>query len=502
MDKPMFTDEAVYFNIAAARANWNTEVTVKDLLYRRGKYCDKHAFEWVQINGGRIQTLDESYMLNTSRLSEERVNEIFSLVKACASIDPYKSLHITSASVLDFFEKKGEIYSRLKKDGYLELVSAYVTSGSDKDYTALAEEHKKREEAHRKQAARGSGSHAVAAADKEIDVVGKLLKELSTFEGVREYSRKLFDTIRTRVIGQDDALRSLIIKLVSYMINPHSQSAPILVSGPTGVGKTYAIRLISNAMGMPFLEISTPELSPASYRGTTIQDVLFAGVAQQIETHGGYPNRMIVYLDEFGKILFRGDGRGDSFSTQIQNEFLKLLEPGATIKNSGMFGIISELPFRAMIVLSDALSFIKPESGVITRRDLVAAGFTPELAGRIQLIPTFNRLTAADFERILLEGHDTVLASKIQFCSSLGVELSFDRGAIREIAELAEKDGAGGRSLNHLVNFVVDRQLNERIFSDKTKVDMMLRINKGIIRRTFPNNGKSVRGYKMGFAAT
>jgi len=208
---------------------------------------------------------------------------------------------------------------------------------------------------------------------------------------------------------------------------------------------------------------------------------------------------------EFGKIVQRGGGgRNDDFSAQIQNEFLKLLEPGATLLN-GRFGDTRTLPLNSLIILSDALSFVKSvNTDMLSRQDLISAGFIPELAGRIQLVDRFIPLEIEHFERIMLDGEATVVREKVNFCGKLGITLTFEKDAIHEIAVLAKNDGSGGRSLNHVVNLIVDTELKKRVFDGDVKdrdvkTKQMIQINKAVVRSIFPvNNGAKPRCFGFG----
>lgn len=269
-----------------------------------------------------------------------------------------------------------------------------------------------------------------------------------------------------------------------------------MVTGPTGCGKTASIRLLCEKIGIPFVEIPVPQLSPASYKGTTIQSVLFAAVSNILNQHNGYPNRMIFYLDEFGKIL----QRGPELAPMIQNELLKLLEPGAQLTHEIPPGSdVQQLPFQALVILSDALSFVE---GAIDRPALVQAGFAPELAGRIHLVHPFRALGIDDFVKILETGKGNPLEEQRRTLAALGLALECDAETYRTFAELAVKDGSGGRALQHMVNNVVSAELQRNVFGPRDDRAMddakTLRITSATIRTHFPN-GNGMRKERIGF---
>ncbi len=482
----------LWFAILTMEDYWNSEnLTKEDFIYRN--IGEK---SWARIKDGTEIHMTKYWLLNITGFPDEKIEALFRATRAAYGTVKYKSEKYNGNEICEFLERKGPVYQFFKEKGILHLADAYLKSGSEADFSKLVAAAKTQP----KITAGAPEPRPIASPDAifhEVDIVGaELFKQLSDFGGVREFCREIYAKASRKIIGQEKPLKDIILKLATYIISPESQEYPVLVTGSTGSGKTYAVRTVSDIIGLPFSEISTPQLTPAGYKGTNIADKLSEAVGKTVAEHNGYPNRMVIYLDEFGKILMRGSST--QFSMEIQNEFLKLLEPGATLRQPTQFGVI-EMPFKAMVVMSDAFSFINTKGEEISRKDLMEAGFAPELAGRIQLVAPLRTLTAPDFERIMLAGEDTVLQTQRKLCNGMGLEVTLTAGAVKQIAKLAEQDGAGGRSLNHLINTIFEREMNERIYSDRAKVSAMIAINRKTVEKHIPHNG-TVRG-GFGFRA-
>ncbi len=490
-----------YFNFKQLQAEWSNNVDSSDFIYvKKGsdsvfyRERDKREIKFSQ------SVVNPYYgFINVTDFSNEKIEQLFRLVRASGvSLLP---LNFDDSIVfLDFFEGKGKGYSHLSQISALGLVNEYIKSGTEDDFNNIVKAFKLKE-THNIGSILGYGPQL--SAYESVDIISEISAKLADFAGIQKFCGELLASAKQVVIGQDASIKDLIIKLVTYIKDESSQGSPILVTGSTGCGKTYSIKTLAKLIGLPFTEISTPELTPEGYVGKNISTVLFNAVIEKVQEFGAYPNRLIIYLDEFGKILQRGSS-SDNFTREIQNQFLKLLEPGAKLSVSLGSSAVKELPFRAMVILSDAFSFIKRDHGEdpLTRNDLVEAGFIPELAGRIQLVSPFKTLGSSEFEQILIRGQQSVLKLQERQCTNMGLNLVFEPDSIRLIAQLAEKDGAGGRSLNHLVGTLVEKELGKRIFPNdsKDKVSTMIKINEAVVRKHFPENGK-VRTGGFGFLA-
>ncbi|MBI5228058.1 AAA family ATPase [Candidatus Micrarchaeota archaeon] len=334
------------------------------------------------------------------------------------------------------------------------------------------------------------------------------LPKLSGFDEVAEYARGLFEKASKIVIAQDRPLQELVINFVDYIIDPNQ--TPVLLVGPTGCGKTYSIRTLAGLIGIPFIEIVMPDMSPASYRGNNLETLLYTEISGKVSAIGGYPERMIIYIDEFDKLAFRGD-ESNGLSKQIQAQLLKLFERSAVVTSSTERGEIRKIKFEALAVLSGSFSFIESvrASNMISKDDLLDAGFICDLIGRIRLLAPFRKLDVSDLERILTSGACDVLARSTALCTAMGFSVELDKGAIVTLAQLAVEDDLGARSLNNYAENMFARVRRDAIFPSAEMPDDLreikqkgkLLITADLVKKYVAGDLKAKKGrLQMGFA--
>ena len=101
--------------------------------------------------------------------------------------------------------------------------------------------------------------------DYDIQLTPKVnLKKLNT--------KELINTVKKRVIGQDDAIDDIVTTLWQ---NSHSKKKKnMLLIGPTGVGKTEILRIISREIDVPLVIASSSALTKSGYKGDSVDDIL------------------------------------------------------------------------------------------------------------------------------------------------------------------------------------------------------------------------------------
>jgi ATP-dependent Clp protease ATP-binding subunit ClpX len=100
----------------------------------------------------------------------------------------------------------------------------------------------------------------------------------------------------------------------------------IIMAGPTGVGKTYMIKLIAQKIGVPFVKGDATKFSETGYVGGDVEDLLRDLV---YEVNGDIERAQygIVYIDEIDKIASCGNIIGPDVSrTGVQRALLKPME--------------------------------------------------------------------------------------------------------------------------------------------------------------------------------
>jgi len=280
------------------------------------------------------------------------------------------------------------------------------------------------------------------------------------FSNMSSSAQLILQYMKTLVVGQDDTLKELALKLINYRMYPFANISPLFVTGPTGCGKTYSIKSLCSLMQIPFSEVNSASITAEGYIGTNPSHVISKAFddfrSQPIcpdlknKSYGKINTYGIMYFDEFGKLLHKKNSVHDA-GTEIQSSLLKMVEPGYFPNASILF------------IFADAMSMSPNQN--ITRNDLINLGFMPELAGRVHIVKPFQKLSKNNYLNILKlkSGH---LNQKIALSSISGIDVQVTEEGLDEIASIAMKDSLGARSLSYVIDSIFDTAINDIIFSN------------------------------------
>lgn len=280
-----------------------------------------------------------------------------------------------------------------------------------------------------------------------------------------------YDPALELVIGQEDLKVKLTSAFSQYTLFLEDESAgrPIVcVYGESGSGKTFAVELLAKYSGLPVTIASAASLSPPSYKGTTLQDLL---VKHWIAYHTDVG---VLYLDEIDKWCagsVKGmDRNPESLSNGVrsQHEILRYVEA----EEVGFIDIardideLSGVVFnskRMLWVLSGAFVGLP---GVIRRRlgnqhlnaeevweqaqpdDFIRYGMVDELAKRVQTWAWTKPLNALDLVEILKTQE---LPRWIRRFEAIGCKLTLDHSALATCALHAYEEHIGARGAVQLL---------------------------------------------------
>jgi len=263
----------------------------------------------------------------------------------------------------------------------------------------------------------------------------------------------------------------------------------ILMIGPTGVGKTYLIKLIAKKIGVPFVKGDATKFSETGYVGGDVEDLVRDLV---YESNGDMDLAQygIIYVDEIDKIASSNSLIGPDVSrTGVQRALLKPMEetevdlkvPHDPIsqleaiehyrktgkrekrtintKNilfimSGAFSGLEELikkrlnregiGFGAEIRSKDERAeYLKQ----VKAEDLIAYGFESEFIGRLPVTTVFEKLEVDDLYGILKNPNNPIILGKKKDFKSYGIDIQFEDEALYELAVKAYEEKTGARGL-------------------------------------------------------
>lgn len=346
--------------------------------------------------------------------------------------------------------------------------------------------------------------------DSQPDEDSKSATEADPIESFSLTPKEIKAYLDRFVIGQEEAKKVLSVALCDHyhhvrlakkgLAHPHYVKQNILLMGPTGVGKTYLIRILAELIKVPFVKADATKFSETGYVGADVEDLvrdLYRQAGEDVEK----AQYGIIYIDEIDKIASAPNLVGRDVSGRgVQVNLLKLMEETevpirpphdvagqlrAIMEASFLRGRRKPQPDRIntkhiLFVVSGAFDGLEkivrrrlrsgqigfavppeqiPEDSEILRyaeaKDFIEYGFEPEFIGRLPVRVYCHPLTVDDLFRILKESEGSILRQAEQTMAAYGIDVLFRDDALRRIAELAAAEGTGARGLMSVIERVL-----------------------------------------------
>ena len=272
--------------------------------------------------------------------------------------------------------------------------------------------------------------------------------------------------------------------------NVEIEKSNMLMTGPTGCGKTYMVKTLAKILQVPLAITDATSLTEAGYIGDDVESVLsklLAAADNDVEKaeHG------IIFIDEIDKIAKkRNTNSRDVSGESVQQGMLKLLEGsdvevpvGAGSKNAmvplttvntrnilficggafpGLEKIVknrlnkqSSIGFNAE--LKDKYDKDANLLQKVTTEDLREFGMIPEFLGRLPVVFALQALTEDILIQILTQPKNAILKQYKKLLALDEVDLVFDDEAVRSIAKKAIEKKTGARALRAVIEeFMLD----------------------------------------------
>lgn len=298
------------------------------------------------------------------------------------------------------------------------------------------------------------------------------------------------------VVGQEEAKKVLSVAVYNHYRRIAAENNPvavddgelkdveieksnIILTGPTGSGKTLFAKTIAKMLDVPFAIADATTFTEAGYVGEDVENIvrylwINAGCNAERAAMG------IVMIDEADKIAAKSQNVSitrDVSGEGVQQALLKIVE-GTTCRFTPEGGRkhpetpLVEVDTRnilfiacgAFVGLDDIIRRRKGQNAIgfgvvaddgderrnrdeILPEDLVRYGLIPELVGRFPIVTQTFELTEAQLMDVLVRPRNAITKQYRKLMAQSGIRLKFGEDALRRFAREAIERKTGARGL-------------------------------------------------------
>ncbi|HIY85579.1 MAG TPA: ATP-dependent Clp protease ATP-binding subunit, partial [Candidatus Yaniella excrementavium] len=339
----------------------------------------------------------------------------------------------------------------------------------DKEQTLQDERNQKEQEW------RDEAAHGIAEVDESLiaEVLSKStgIPVFRLSETEAERLRNMEDELHRRVIGQDEAVRSLsraIRRTRAGLKDPHRPTGSFIFAGPTGVGKTELAKTLSEFLFGDEDALITLDMSEFQEKHTVSR--LFGAPPGYVGYEEGGQLTEQVRRRPFSVVLF---DEVEKAHQDLFNSLLQILEEGRLTDSQGRI-----VDFKnTVIIMTTNLGTFDIARGVQTGFQSISdtetgyermkatvqqelrQHFRPEFLNRVDDVIVFPQLSLSEIIEIV----DLFIGSLQERLKEQNLSIELDQASKELLAERGYDPSMGARPLRRTVQDMLEDKLSEKL---------------------------------------
>ena len=283
------------------------------------------------------------------------------------------------------------------------------------------------------------------------------------------------------VIGQEEAKRVLSVAAFNHIrriSEPKKMMAKsnVFMIGPTGTGKTYLSKKLSEILDVPMITFDATTLTATGWRGNDVDDIIKA-LMTKADFNFKRCEGAIIHIDEIDKIASNKMELRDINGTAVQQMLLKFIE-GVKVQYGGreinteniLFIVSGAFENLESLKKNNRIGFqVNAEDEENLIENLIKFGMLREFVGRFSAITHLEEHTKENLKKILTEPKDSVISQYQNIFKAENIELKVLDETVDKIAELSLENKTGARGLKTYLDKLLLNIMYENLGNSKIK---------------------------------
>ncbi|MCP4522803.1 MAG: ATP-dependent Clp protease ATP-binding subunit [Candidatus Gracilibacteria bacterium] len=310
-------------------------------------------------------------------------------------------------------------------------------------------------------------------------------------KGEKDRLKNLPKDIKKHIIGQDNAVDNIVKSIMRSKTgigNPNRPLGSFLFLGPTGVGKTELVKVLSQEFYDD--KDALIKIDMSEYSDKTSVNKLIGSNAGYVGYEDGGMLTEKVRKKPYSVILFDEIEKGDF---EVYNLLLQILEDGELTDNKGR-----KINFKNTIIVmtsnigqdefsekANSIGFDvdeKTESNLLEEyekasqriKDNLTDYFSPEFVNRIDKVVVFKPLDKNSIKKIVKNQLDNLIIR----LSTIGYSLTIDNKVLSFISKTVYNPDFGAREIRRFITDNIEDFIAEKVVISATKKDFSITVEK------------------------